>query len=585
MYELKISSPEFILKALSAGKNANYEGAILIFARGLSDSHKSEILDLWSSIDDVTHNDILVLTFGIQPKHNSGITAYSLQRNVIADDVSVAYSYSGFFNKAFEGLLSVANHVPSLNSYSNEYVIDSHGTTDIRRMLGIAERQLPGLFLVSYRQKADYFIELGDEPQQLSPVQFINTLAKNLDDIPYKSRVLSNERKQINSQYSELSWRLRHKKDEFVKIASLGQLESISYHLNQILVDAPSSIKKSGDIIIEFLSGKNNEDEIVRENKQAIIKYVLSLQTPEGRRLPKKLRKALGRRYRNEPFTKAPNSPYAQPEYIHKRQLLEAEINELTNQILSIKTAIDENRKKQKALNVEGAFSSALETTLTKLGFETRYSEIEPNHQLLPHVRYVCTLIKPSTSNNHISILFLSSDPTNTNRLRLGEELREIHEKLQLAKLRDRFDLQTRMSVRPADVSQALLDIQPKIVHFSGHGSDKGELFFESQTGQAHPVEPDALAGLFKQFSHHVKCVILNACYAEAQAKAIAEYVDYVIGMKMAISDKAAIAFAVGFYQGIGAGRTIKDAFNLGCVQIGLQNIPEHLTPILICRK
>ena len=387
------------------------------------------------------------------------------------------------------------------------------------------------------------------------------------------------------SQYNGLSWRLQQKKDDFVKFVSLGQLESITYHLNQILADAPSPIKESGDTIIEFLSGKNIDEEIVKENKQIIIKYVLSLQTPEGRRLPKKLRKALGRRFRNEPFTKVPNSPYGQPAYIHNRYLLEAEINELANQHSSIRNFIDENRKKQKELNVEKAFSSALETTLTKFGLETRYSQVETNLQLLHSARYICTLMKLSTSYDHISILFLSSDPTNTNRLRLSEELREIHEKLQLARLRDRFDFQTRMSVRPADISQALLDTQPKIVHFSGHGSDKGELLFESQTGQAHPVEPDALAALFRQFSHHVKCVILNACYAEAQAKAIAEYVDYVIGMKMAISDKAAIAFAVGFYQGIGAGRSIKDAFNLGCAQIGLHGIPEYLTPVLICKE
>lgn len=53
------------------------------------------------------------------------------------------------------------------------------------------------------------------------------------------------------------------------------------------------------------------------------------------------------------------------------------------------------------------------------------------------------------------------------------------------------------------------------------------------------------------------------------------------IGMTHAISDDAAIAFSVGFYQAIGAGRSIEDAYHLGCVQIRLQNIPEHLTPIL----
>ena len=78
-----------------------------------------------------------------------------------------------------------------------------------------------------------------------------------------------------------------------------------------------------------------------------------------------------------------------------------------------------------------------------------------------------------------ISILFLTADPTNASRLRLGEELREIQERLQLSKSRDQFTLHQRMSVRPMDISQALLDVNPQIVHFSGHGTSAGELCVE----------------------------------------------------------------------------------------------------------
>ncbi|MCP4604456.1 MAG: CHAT domain-containing protein [Proteobacteria bacterium] len=180
------------------------------------------------------------------------------------------------------------------------------------------------------------------------------------------------------------------------------------------------------------------------------------------------------------------------------------------------------------------------------------------------------------------SILFLAADPTNATRLRLGEELREIQEKLQLAKLRDQFTLEQRMSVRPADISQALLDVQPEIVHFSGHGANTGELCFENQIGETHPIQPDALAALFEQFATQVKCVLLNACYSQTQANVIAKHIDYVIGMNKTIGDKAAIVFAIGFYQALGAGRTIEEAYKLGCVQIRLQGIPEHLTPVLI---
>jgi hypothetical protein len=129
---------------------------------------------------------------------------------------------------------------------------------------------------------------------------------------------------------------------------------------------------------------------------------------------------------------------------------------------------------------------------------------------------------------------------------------------------------------------RALLNVQPQIVHFSGHGTSEGALCFENEIGQTHLVQPDALAALFEQFAHQVNCVLLNACYSEIQAKAIAEHINHVIGMNKAIGDKAAIAFSIGFYQALGAGRTIEEAYKLGCVQIRLQGIPEHLTPVLV---
>jgi tetratricopeptide (TPR) repeat protein len=188
--------------------------------------------------------------------------------------------------------------------------------------------------------------------------------------------------------------------------------------------------------------------------------------------------------------------------------------------------------------------------------------------------------------NSKTRILFLAADPTDTSRLRLGEEIREIKENLlQISKQRKRFDLHEQWSVRPQDISQALLDFQPQIIHFSGHGTASGALCFENQMGEMQPVEADALSALFEHFSKHLFCVILNACYSEIQARAIAKHISYVIGMNRAIGDKAAIAFTIGFYQALGAGKNIDEAYKLGCVQIKLQGIPESLTPALIKRK
>lgn len=181
-------------------------------------------------------------------------------------------------------------------------------------------------------------------------------------------------------------------------------------------------------------------------------------------------------------------------------------------------------------------------------------------------------------------ILLLAADPTNTGvRLRLDEEQREIEEKLRSARLRSRFELVVRVAVRPEDVSQALLDVKPDIVHFSGHGTTTGELCFENRRGEIHRISPNALATLFRQFANQVKCVILNACYSKKQANAIAKHIKYVIGTSRSIGDEAAIAFAVGFYQALGAGRTIRGAYNMGCVQIKMHDASESM-PVMITK-
>lgn len=170
-----------------------------------------------------------------------------------------------------------------------------------------------------------------------------------------------------------------------------------------------------------------------------------------------------------------------------------------------------------------------------------------------------------------IKILFLSAEPTDEGRIEAGREHRTIDERLQMAKLRDEFRLFTTPAVRPPDLTGALLRHEPHVVHFSGHGSKKGQIFLEDDSGSAKAVDPDVLAKMFKSFSTTVRCVILNACYSAQQAKGIARSIQYVIGIKDSISNDAAIAFSLGFYQALSAGKSIPEAHSLGCVQAGLQ--------------
>ncbi|MDJ0567969.1 MAG: AAA-like domain-containing protein [Pleurocapsa sp. MO_192.B19] len=203
-------------------------------------------------------------------------------------------------------------------------------------------------------------------------------------------------------------------------------------------------------------------------------------------------------------------------------------------------------------------------------------------------------------------ILILSANPKGTSQLRLDEEVREIKEGLRRSKRCEQFVIESSGAVRSRDIRRAILDYEPQIVHFSGHGigssgqkmkhnsgdrklssvpedvTESGGLVFEDETGQAKLVDGSALAGLFELFADSVECVVLNACYSKVQSQAIAQHIPYVVGMNKAIGDKAAIEFAVGFYDGLGAGRDYVFAHKLGCSAVRMAGIKENLTPVLI---
>jgi hypothetical protein len=185
-----------------------------------------------------------------------------------------------------------------------------------------------------------------------------------------------------------------------------------------------------------------------------------------------------------------------------------------------------------------------------------------------------------------IRILFLSANPYDTQRLQLIEEYNEIDDKLRITNYRDQFDLIQRHAITSEDLVYVMLRYTPQIIHFSGHGS-KEALIFQGPQGTTQMIPPKALSGLFKIVNNkkEISCVFLNACFSEVQARAIVEYIDCVIGMTEAVTDNAAKVFATAFYQALGFKKSIKDAFDLGVVQMQLMGITGYQIPQLICKS
>lgn len=212
------------------------------------------------------------------------------------------------------------------------------------------------------------------------------------------------------------------------------------------------------------------------------------------------------------------------------------------------------------------------------------------------HIGDIYTTAQPSEPEPPApvkTILVLAANPMNSTRLALDKKIREIEKSLRRSTNRDEFKLVSRLAVGTQDLRQALLEVEPQIIHFCGHGtnvsesreipgeSDEGGIFLQDEMGNAQLVTGKALTRLLSLFDDRLECVILNSCYSSAQADLIKKRIPIVIGMKQAIGDKAAIEFSRGFYDALGAGRSVDKAFEFGRNAIDLESIPEHLTPVI----
>lgn len=159
-----------------------------------------------------------------------------------------------------------------------------------------------------------------------------------------------------------------------------------------------------------------------------------------------------------------------------------------------------------------------------------------------------------------ITVLFMASDP-GTNKLALDEEARSIGEKLRASEHRDAVNFQTRWAVRSIDILQAINELQPTIVHFSGHGTSADALVLQDDQGRPKHVSKEGIVSAIAFGSESVKLVFFNTCFSFNQAQSCVENVNAAIGMNREIGDDGARVFSSQFYSAIGFGHSITKAF------------------------
>ncbi|KAJ8611023.1 hypothetical protein CTAYLR_007070 [Chrysophaeum taylorii] len=132
------------------------------------------------------------------------------------------------------------------------------------------------------------------------------------------------------------------------------------------------------------------------------------------------------------------------------------------------------------------------------------------------------------------------------------------------------IELQIRYAT--VDALRSAVTLGARVVHFSGHGHPEF-LCFEDGKGGAVAVSPEQLRLLVSAGGCGLlRLAVCNSCHSQRAGCAFVEAgVPHVVAVSCRanndgrVSDRAATAFCRAFYLGVIAGRTVRQAFEIGC--------------------
>jgi hypothetical protein len=178
---------------------------------------------------------------------------------------------------------------------------------------------------------------------------------------------------------------------------------------------------------------------------------------------------------------------------------------------------------------------------------------------------------RSARADGRVAVLLVFANPRGTDLLRLGTEERALRQSIQLAGHRDRFDVEALHAATVDDLRRALIAKARTIVHFSGHGKEDG-LRFEDEHGNELIPDPTALGSLLRR--RGVETVVLSACYSLSIVKDNPMGTRFTVAMDGRVEDTGALEFSRGFYDVLGAGGGVEEAYEEGLSCAALKNAP-----------
>jgi hypothetical protein len=158
-------------------------------------------------------------------------------------------------------------------------------------------------------------------------------------------------------------------------------------------------------------------------------------------------------------------------------------------------------------------------------------------------------------------LLFVGVGGTLNAKLFVGRESREVRNEIERSHLGQVFDVAVEHDVEPGGFIDVVQNHQPKILHFSGHGTEEGHMIMEGGV-----LKAATLAKVIRAVPS-VELVFINACYSEKSAWKLLEHAKAVVCMDEVIPDGVALEVSPTFYGEIAKCKSVRTAFNASNVK------------------
>lgn len=226
-------------------------------------------------------------------------------------------------------------------------------------------------------------------------------------------------------------------------------------------------------------------------------------------------------------------------------------------------------------------------------------------HLLSSRVAACCERTRRTDRRRNL-ILFLAANLDGTSQLALDQEYAAIESELRMAPNREDFELCSRWAFGVDEMARHLMELQPTIIHFSGHGAcsrptnggcasntrdvamaapGNAGICLRGEHGEAQVVTAEAMATLIGSCVEAARLVVLNSCHSDAQVDELCAVVDCAIGMPRAIRDDGARSFSVGFYRALGNRRSVGQALEHAIATLKAKQLAYEHRPRVRTRK